>query len=85
MVEVAQRRSLRETVGHIWLMPLTQRLLALIGLALIVGGYDLIMSSADLPNAADVQAVTRVAVGGMLLVVFGGVVEVLVLLSWSHR
>lgn len=85
MVETEQRSSLRETVGQVWTMPLTQRLIALTGLALIAGGYVLIMSSAELPNGADVQAVTRVAVGGMVLVVFGGVVEVLVLLSWSHR
>ncbi|MDZ4202947.1 MAG: hypothetical protein U1C96_12470 [Gallionella sp.] len=64
-------------------MPLMQRLVGWAGLAMIAGGYVLIMSSAGLPEG-DVQAVARVVGTGMTLVIVGGVIEVLVLMGWAR-
>ncbi len=81
MDKVEGRRSRWAAAGFLWSIPLTQRLLVLAGLVLIGFGYSLILNSSDIPNAADVQAVSRNALGGMALVICGGVVEVLLLLD----
>jgi hypothetical protein len=74
------RMDLRAGVlRQIWLMPLTQRMLVLAGLLLICLGYSLIQDSSVMPNSADVQAVSRHAIGGMALVILGGMVEMLLL------
>jgi hypothetical protein len=82
----AEQKNLREgMIARLWATPLAQRLAVLAGLALIGIGYVLILDVSTLPNSADLQTVTRQAVGGMALVVFGGVVEVLVLLGVVRR
>ena len=85
MDEIEEGISLRDAIARIWSMALVQRLAGLAGFALIGAGYYLISSTSSLPDAADVEAVTRLAGSGMALVVCGGVVVVLVMLGWSRR
>lgn len=85
MTETVGRESRSSFIGRLWFMPLTQRLAVLAGLALIGAGFWLILSSSDVPDVADVQAVTRRALGGMALVVCGAVLEVLVLLGRAQH
>jgi hypothetical protein len=59
-----------------------RRLLGLVGLAMIILGYGLIMGSSE---AGDVQGTTQRAITGMVLVASGGVLEALVLLAWARR
>jgi len=82
MAEIEKYNARGSLIGRIWATLLVRRLSALAGLALIVAGYGMILNPAD---AADVEAVTRHAVRGMVLVFCGGVIEVLVLLGWSRR
>ena len=69
-------------VRRIWAAALTRRLVGVAGLAMIFAGYGMIMNTADM---TDVEAVTRRAVAGMMLVFCGGVIEMLVMMGWSKR
>ena len=82
MAETVKLNALANIVRRIWATALVRRLVGLAGLAMILAGYGLIMNP---PAMADVEDVTRHAVGGMVLVSCGGVVEVLVMMGWSRR
>ena len=82
MAEAEKYNARGSLIGRIWAMSLVQRLAGLGGLAIILAGYGLILNQ---PAPADVEAVSRRVVSGMMLVFGGGVIEVLVLLVWSRR
>ena len=85
MVEEKKYKVRGNVIGRILNASLTRRLVGLAGLAIIITGYGLILNTADMAKSADLEAVTRHAVSGMVMVVCGGVVEVLVLMGWSRR
>jgi hypothetical protein len=85
MAEVEKYKVRGSVIWRILSASLTRRLIGLAGLVMVITGYWMILNTADLPKSADLEAVTRHAVGGMALVVCGGVVEVLVLLVWARR
>ena len=85
MVEIETTHARWGIIGRIWSMLLVQRLVGLAGLVMILLGYRLILNTSDMLQSVDVEAVTRQAVDGMVLVGCGGVIEVLVLLGWARR
>jgi hypothetical protein len=82
MAEAEKYNARGSFIGRIWATSLVRWFMALAGLAIIIAGYGMILNPSD---AADVEVVTHRAVGGMMLVFCGGVIEVLVLLGWSKR
>ena len=85
MAEAEKYKARVSIIGRIWSILLVRRLLGLAGLVMIITGYGLILNTAEMPKTAELEEVTRHAVRGMVLVVCGGVVEVLVLLAWVRR
>ncbi len=85
MVEIETTHTRWGIVGRIWSMLLVQRLVGLAGLVMIILGYRLILNTSDMVQSTDIEAVTRQAINGMMLVGGGGVIEVLVLLGWVRR
>lgn len=81
MAEAEKYNARGSAIGRILAMALVRRLAGLAGLAMILAGYGLILNPAD---ASNMDEVFRRAVGGMMLVAGGGLIEVLVLLVWSR-
>jgi len=85
MAEVGKYHPRVSIIGRIWATALVRRLTGLAGLAMIVTGYWMILTTSELPKSEEMETVARHAINGMVLVFGGGVIEALVLLAWARR